>query len=118
MIVGRVNDRDEPICEIEIIFHQPRKFSAVIDTGFNGYISIPQKIIFLTGWRFIGHDEYELASGEILKERVYLGEVIFDGKKQPVYALANRTDDILIGTKLLDDKILSIDFKSKKLKVY
>ena len=117
MVKGFINENLEPIISIGIYFSTLNTFDAIIDTGFNGYISIPEKIIKLTSWIFIGHDEYELADGKILKEKVYLGEIIFNGKVQKVYVLSNKTKDILIGTKLLINKILVINFKTNKLEI-
>ena len=62
-----------------------------------------------------GYEAYELASGEIIKDKVYLGDIIFDGKRKYTYILSNRSSDILIGTKFLADKILIINFSNKKI---
>jgi len=115
---GRINPNFEPIIEIEMIIGgKKEKHNAVIDTGFNGFISIPHKIIKLTSWQFIGYEAYELASGEIIKDKVYLGDIIFCGKRKYTYILSNKTNDILIGTKIFADKILSINFKTKIVEI-
>src|SRR3989339_489618 len=93
---GIVNSNFEPLIKIGLLVENKRKdFEAVIDTGFNGFISIPQKIIELTSWQFIGYEAYELASGEIIKDKVYLGDILFCKKKKYTYILSNKTNDIL-----------------------
>lgn len=115
---GVINSNFEPAVKIGItIGGRAKDFIAVIDTGFNGFISIPHKIIEQTSWQFIGYETYELASGEIVKDKVYMGDIIFCKKKKYTYILSNKTDDILLGTKLFSNKILSVNFKSKKLEI-
>ncbi len=48
---------------------------------------------------------------------MFLGDIIFCGKRKYTYILSNNTSDILIGTKLLDRKILTINFLTKKVVV-
>ncbi|MHB8279737.1 MAG: hypothetical protein ACYDIA_19085 [Candidatus Humimicrobiaceae bacterium] len=71
---------------------------------------------------FLGTEEYELANGEIVEEKVYIGKIVFDGDELQVFSLTNRSKDVLIGTKILKNKILKVTddkrvvgkFKSKK----
>lgn len=115
---GFINSNFEPIVKIGIITDGKfDNFEAVIDTGFNGFISIPHKIIERTSWQFIGYEAYELASGEIIKDKVYLGDIIFCRKRKYTYILSNKTNDLLIGTKLFTDKVLTINFRTKKLEI-
>lgn len=119
MIEGIVNNSDEPIIKLEIILsrNSSRKVNAVIDTGFNGYISIPTAFIEESDWDFLGTEEYELANGDIVGEKVYIGRIFFDGDELKVFSLTNRSSDILIGTKILKNKILKIDFRNSKVTI-
>ena len=118
MIRGFVNEHDEPIIQLQLGLSQREiKRDAVIDTGFNGYISVPKPIVQESGWDFLGSEEYELASGELIVADAFLGKIVFDGKNTVVYALASDTADILIGTKLLRNKVLTIDFGRKTISV-
>lgn len=65
----------------------------------------------------MGTEEYELANGEIVEEEIYLGKVVFDHEPKYVIGLSNRSTDLLIGTKLLENKILTIDFKNNEVTV-
>ena len=79
MIEGIVNENYEPIIDLILVLRYESKiFPAVIDTGFNGYISVPEKYIDSSDWFFIGYEEYELASGEIVKAKTFLGDIEFD----------------------------------------
>ncbi len=117
MIEGFVNEFSEPIVELDIKSNigGSKKIEVIVDTGFNGYISLPNEFIEEYKWEFLGTEEYELANGEITIEKVYLWEIIFDGEKMLVFGLANRSYDTLIRTKLLKDRILTVDFKEDKV---
>ena len=58
MIVGFVNESDEPVIKIKLVLSKgERSVNAVIDTGFNGYISVPKKLISDSDWDFLGTEE-------------------------------------------------------------
>lgn len=64
MIAGFVNENEEPVIEVNLdLGLEEISVNAVIDTGFNGYISVPKKLIDKSDWDFLGVEEYELASG-------------------------------------------------------
>jgi hypothetical protein len=44
-----------------------------------------------------------------------LGEVVFDGERSKVYAVATEAQDVLIGTKLLRAKVLTIGFRPQQV---
>ncbi len=72
MIRGLVNAQGEPLVAITLLLSKKRvKRLAVIDTGFNGYLSIPKSLIAQSKWEWLGFENYELASGLIIREHVY-----------------------------------------------
>jgi len=118
MIIGFVNESDEPVIEVKLdLGKEKRAVNAVIDTGFNGYISVPKKLIDESDWDFLGIEEYELASGELMRERVFLGRIEIGTEKLAVFVLSNNSSDTLVGTKLLRNRLLIINFADKTLKI-
>lgn len=118
MIVGFVNESDEPVIKVKLVLSKgKRSVNAVIDTGFNGYISVPQKLIGDSDWDFLGTEEYELASGELMRERVFLGKIEMGAESLTVFVLSSNSSDTLIGTKLLKNRVLTINFADKTLKI-
>ena len=116
MLKGRVNRHGEPVVAISLILRKrPARFSAVIDTGFNGYLSVPRRVLAHSKWQLIGTERYEIATGALVEQEVYLGEISFDGDRAMVYAVATNAQDVLIGTKLLRVKVLTIDFPTKRV---
>ena len=118
MIIGFVNESDEPVVEVKLdLGKEKRLVNAVIDTGFNGYISVPRKLIDESDWNFLGIEEYELASGELMRERVFLGRIEIGTEKLVAFILSSNSSDALIGTKLLKNRVLTINFADKTLKI-
>lgn len=118
MVRGSVNANDEPVIPIEVQFKRKlHKFKAVIDTGFNGYLSIPAPLIVRSSWKELGVEEYELASDERMVACVFPGCIRFDGERMDVPVLSTKSGDILIGTKLLKGKELVINFTKKNVHI-
>jgi clan AA aspartic protease len=118
MLKGRVNRHGEPIVAIQLLLRtRPSAFPAVIDTGFNGYLSVPARLLSHSRWQAIGTEKFEIATGAIVEQGIFLGEIVFDGQRSPVYVVATQAQDILIGTKLLKRKVLSINFRTARVVV-
>ncbi len=118
MLAGRVNRDGEPVVPIQLILrNRPVSLRAVIDTGFNGYLCAPRRLLSRGRWEAIGTEKFEIATGDLVRQEIYLGEVIFNGWRGLVYTVGTNTKDILIGTKLLREKILSVNFQTKRLTI-
>jgi len=89
----------------------------VIDTGFNDEFCLPKEYFDECDLTFYGTDRYMLANGSIVTEDIYYGEIVIDN--QPITVLLSLTDDdeALIGTRLLDKKIVILNFKDYSISV-
>jgi len=118
MLKGHITSEDDAIVKIILIFKStPFQKDAVVDTGFDGYLSVPKYLINQSNWYEFGEENYELATGEIVQEPVFIGEVVFDGKKRTVLAIQTNGSDILIGTKLLSGRLCEFDYGSKIVRI-
>lgn len=117
MLKGSVNALGEPLVSITLLSRDGRAHShrAVIDTGFNGTLSLPEKLAKQYGWQWVGYESYQIATGDVVQEKVFLGRIRWFKQTQDIAAVASHADDILIGTKLLRRSKLWIDFSKKKL---
>ncbi len=53
---GVINASFEPVIKIGILIDgKVKAYKSVIDTGFNGFISVPSEIIKGTSWQFVGY---------------------------------------------------------------
>lgn len=118
MLVGRVNEEEEP--EVPLILDLGKKrlrAKGIVDTGFNGYISVPKRILQQSDWTFLGCEQYEIATGQVIRESVFFGKIHFCGELQEVFCVASDSRDVLLGTRLLKGKKLVIDFRTRRVTI-
>jgi len=86
---------------------------AIVDSGFKGDLELPASLQDELQGRFVGRVSSLLAAGQVIEEDVYLVDFPFDGQVFPAEATFVTADDILIGTHLLRQHRLVIDFPGK-----
>lgn len=107
-----------PTMEIEVIGSKRRvKLTALIDTGFSGYLSIPTRIARELGLELSGEQEVQLADGQWVNRLEFSGKVRFLSQTQNVTVFLTNGEIALVGTLLLSDCRLAIDFPGKKIEV-
>lgn len=86
---------------------------ASVDTGFSGdlCISIFEKNKIALAFSHV--EKFELGDGSALDQYVYVGQIVFDGKKIGVDVLVSKSRDTLIGAALLANKKLEVDSPNK-----
>lgn len=87
-----------------------REWPAIIDTGFNGDLELPDELRLLVNARYLGQQTSLIAGGQVLVEDTYLVDFPFDARNVAADATFAPGTDILIGTHLLRDYRLAIDF--------
>jgi len=108
VIEGVVVDREASV-DIEITGSTGSiRTEAVIDTGYNGYLTLPAHIVTILGLAFAGHRSGTLADGSTVVLDVYLGHVIWHERRKEVL-IAQAVGMPLIGMSLLDGCRLTID---------
>lgn len=114
MIAGTVSDEGVPAITLEVA---GQEWSAVIDTGFNGDLELPEDLRGKLKDQPAGRLKSALAGGQIIEEDAY--SVAFPFDDQVLQAIATFVPDsqILIGTNLLCDYCLEIKFASKTLRL-
>ena len=83
---------------------------ATVDTGFNGDLELPEALRPFVNPRFLSPTEWLLAGGQRSVEDTYEVEFPFDGVNRVVEATFVPDDSILIGTGLMADYRLTVDF--------
>ena len=120
MTVGEINKSLEPVIEC-FLFSKKREHKkfAVVDTGFNGFLSAPNKLLMSLGWVHLGYEKYEIATGEIVQQKIYFGKIRFMGVEQNVVGVASQAKDVLLGTSLLNMNrcVIQIDFPQKIVRI-
>lgn len=96
-----------------IILYAPDRagveIECVVDTGFEGFLTLPTTIILDLGLPYIAPIDANLADNSRITTNVHQGSILWHGVERviPVLAMGRRP---LIGTALLEDYHLSIDF--------
>lgn len=98
VIQGRF-DGGCPVVDIEID-GLPAPQTAIVDTGFNGYLMLSASVIKNLGWEYFGSETCATASGVSYVE-VYQGFIYWMGRKTRVLALSSPFNLCLIGMDLL-----------------
>jgi clan AA aspartic protease len=91
--------------------------TAIIDTGFNGDLCLPTAVAVRLGLELVSEVEVELADGTRQAQLVFAGSVRFLGRKRPVYVHLTNSEDALIGTGLLAECRLYVDFATGQVRV-
>ncbi len=89
----------------------------VVDSGFNGELCVSMHQINKMALTFSHFEEYELGNGKVVKQDIFRGKIIFDGKQQPVDVLVSKSRDTLIGAALMTDKKLEIDYANENVRI-
>ena len=110
MIEGVVNANLEAVLTLTLrgeTGHE-REIEALIDTGFNGFLTLPPALVTELGLPFASIGRATLADGSEAAFDVYDATVLWDG--QPKYVESGAVGaDPLVGMSLLDGHNLNIE---------
>jgi len=109
VIVGSVNTYLEAIVRLVISGPpgQEQELDAVIDTGFNGFLTLPPRLISTLGLPFRRRGRAVLADGSESLFDIYEARVLWDGQSRRVAIDAVETEP-LIGMALLSGYELTV----------
>ena len=110
MIRGIVSDDGVPTITLLIA---SQDWEATIDTGFNGDLELPETLRNSLNARYVGRVTSALAAGQTIEEDIYLVDFPFDGKVVQAETTFVAEHQILIGTHLLREYRLQINFVSQ-----
>lgn len=109
MIAGFVNQHLEPIVQVTILDINEYRWrrEVVVDTAFDGDLTLPSEFIEQLGYISAGETEMTLADGQSVKCNFYEAAAIWDGEHRTVYITESATESLL-GTNLIHDGVLTI----------
>ena len=102
MITGRVTAQRRVVVEITLrgFAGESDRISAIVDTGYNGWLSLPVKTINRLRWRWKRRSRAEVADGRLVPVDIYEGLVEWDGHSRAIPVDAAETHP-LIGMSLI-----------------
>ena len=109
MMTGAVNTDLEALLRLTVRDGggQPQVVEAVIDTGFNGFLTLPPALIAVLGLTWLCRQQGQLADGSIQTFDVYVATVDWDGQPRGVEVEAADAQP-LIGMALMQGSDLRI----------
>jgi len=93
------------------------QIECVLDTGFNGLLLLPRKFIEDNSLDFVGRESVIMVEQNTTEVDIASGEINWLDKKLSVRILVSETDESLIGTQMLIDSLLEIDYKNRLVKI-
>ena len=103
-----------PIMKIEI---QDNMEEVVLDSGFNGQLMLPRKLIVKLKLKHIGYSDYLSADGEEVITNMYEVTVKLSGESMKIEALSTESDLALAGMELLHDYKIVIERSKNKVEI-
>lgn len=114
MIEGTVSAGRVPTISLAVA---DKVYRSIIDTGFNGDLELPLELFDLLKPELVGEAKSLLAGGMTIIEDVYAVRIKFDGELVEAEATFVKGKEILVGTRLLRNHRLEIDFVTRKLTI-
>ena len=110
MISGKVNPHLAPLVPLDLIASsgEIHTVDMMLDTGFNGDLSLPREIIRQLGFQLFDDVASRLADGQEVRLRGWEGRVVLHGRLRWVLAVEAESDPLL-GMNLLWRNRLTID---------
>ena len=109
MIFGYVNRNLDPIVAVIVMDDNGHSWrqEVVVDTGFNGDLTLPASTIREMGLRLYGLIEVTLADGQTNSYHHYEATVLWEGGERTVQVMES-ADQFLLGTNLVAGRTLTV----------
>ena len=112
---GLVNENSEAVLQIELT--DGAAIECLLDTGFNGNLILPKSFVEKHSSAVFIRVQVELAEGKTAEVGMTTVEIKWLGNEFPINILVSEADEALIGTEMLVNSILEIDYKNRSVKI-
>ena len=116
--MGRVDDRNRGLIDIEVRRARDARGTNVtvwIDTAFDGHLVFPKSLIEKLDLESLVETEAVLADGRKVVLETFLCHLDWFGNSIPLQVIANDGKMPLLGTGLLEEHILHVDYRTKQV---
>ncbi|HET6573861.1 MAG TPA: hypothetical protein VFG68_09685 [Fimbriiglobus sp.] len=112
MVQGALRPRGTPVVPIEVA---GQTFEAILDTGFEGGLQLPDVFQPIVGGNFVIREPIQYGDGSIGHVDVYEVTVRFDGEDQVLRTQFAGSDELILGIEALKDYRLEINFVARSV---
>jgi len=117
-VTGYVDELRQP--RIELTVKGNRKaigIEPVVDTGFDGYLSLPVAVAIPLGLELKGRVPVELADGSMKNELTFRGTVIWRGHEYQIEIFLTESKEALVGSGLMQGQELTISYGKRSVTI-
>jgi clan AA aspartic protease len=109
MIIGKVNTNREAIITLTVLGanQQRQEITAVVDTGYTGFLTLPSSIITTLGLTWYMQQECIIGDGSTSMFNLYEASAIWNGQVRTIEINESETSP-LVGMSLLEGYELNI----------
>jgi clan AA aspartic protease len=112
---GIVNESLEAVVNVK--FTNGSMIECAIDTGFNGWLLLPRRFIEENSMRFIGLEKVTMVEENEIFVETALAKVNWLESEFSTKILVSETEESLIGTQMLANAVLEIDYENVCVKI-
>jgi len=110
MLTGRVTSEKEAVVQIRVLgpAGQTALVEAAIDTGYDGFLTLPAPLIRDLALQFAGTERVMLADGKEVSMDLYVGAVVWEEQPSEVLVLGSE-GGVLLGMSMLAGSRMTLD---------
>lgn len=112
---GLVNENLEAVLSVRLT--NGAVIECVLDTGFNGSLLLPREFVEANSMLFAGREEIVLVEEISAEIDTAIAEAVWLNETFSIRVLVSETNEALIGTQMLINSILEIDYINSTVKI-
>ncbi len=112
---GIVNENLEAVLQVRLT--NGATIKCVLDTGFNGSLLLPREFVEINAMLFVGREKVMMVEEISTEIDTAIAEVNWLDEEFSIRIFISETNESLIGTQMLSDTLLEIDYKNRTVKI-
>jgi clan AA aspartic protease len=105
---GNVNASME--ARILVTLRNGASIRCLVDTGFTGALMLPRAFVTENSLPFVGREMFKTVDEHEVEADIALAEIEWLGEEQTRRAIVSATGEAMIGTEMLTETVLTIDY--------
>ncbi|MDD5291323.1 MAG: hypothetical protein PHZ04_04410 [Patescibacteria group bacterium] len=116
MLINGIIHNDQLWVKLKLAgYHGSKEIYFLIDTGFDGELSLPVSLAIPLGLALVGESEYKIAGGTSYNPLKFVASIQWGSQNKLASVDVDKGDTPLLGMRLLTNYTLFVNFKTKSL---